>query len=331
MYVRWVTLDLRAHSERRNKVNLDVIKAKAVAKSARAALLVKKNSPELLLGGGIVLGVGATAYAIYATWKAKDVVEEAKMIIGALEVAGESALPADLVNGDHDVEEIQKMVAIDAGMKLAKLYFPVVAMSVVSIGMVVKGHNILSRRNAGLVAAYKTLDEAYKKYRKRVQEEFGDDVDNYIRRKQRLDKELMVVDEKGKEVDFSEALDLTPEEQNMVDFGASQYAKFFDASSPQWRHDNDSNIYFLRSQQTNANVLLTVNGHLFLNEVYKMLGLPETKAGCVVGWVKGNGDDIIDFGIFNAQNDYNADFINGYQREHILLDFNVDGWIWDLI
>lgn len=311
--------------------NLDTIKANAVSKASRGMLVLRKNSPEIYLVGGIIGVVGAGALACYATWKAKDIIEDTKMIVGVLEVEGEKALPKEMDTDGNSVEDIQKMIVIDAGVQLAKLYLPVVVVGGLSIAMLVQSRNILSRRNAGLVAAYKTLDEAYKKYRKRVQEEFGDDVDNYIRRKQRLDKEMKVVDSEGKEVDFDEALDLTPEEQDMLDFGVSQYAKFFDASSPQWRHDNDNNIYFLRAQQTNANVLLTVNGHLFLNEVYKMLGLPETKAGCVVGWVKGNGDDVVDFGIFNAKNDYNADFVNGYNREHILLDFNVDGWIWDLI
>ena len=48
---------------------------------------------------------------------------------------------------------------------------------------------------------------------------------------------------------------------------------------------------------------------------------------CVVGII----GTAIDFGIFNSANDYNADFINGYNRDEILLDFNVDGVIWDII
>ena len=90
------------------------------------------------------------------------------------------------------------------------------------------------------------------------------------------------------------------------------------------------NLFFLKAQQTNANVQLTVRGHVFLNEVYDMLGLPRTAAGAIVGWVRGNGDDVIDFGIWD-NNDINSDFVNGYNRSKILLDFNVDGVIYDII
>jgi hypothetical protein len=79
------------------------------------------------------------------------------------------------------------------------------------------------------------------------------------------------------------------------------------------------------------------------NEVYDLLGIPRTKAGAVVGWVKGHGDDFIDFGIFDdgvegyrgvkvcdTIGEERRDFVNGY-RDSILLDFNVAGVIYDLI
>ena len=306
-------------------MNVEQIKLAVAAKGNRSALVLQKYSPEILLTAGVVGVVGAAVWACYETWKAKDIIRETQIIIDALEDA-----EIDMDEG-MSVDKAQMMVLLDAATKLLKMYLGPVVLGGLGIAALIQSRNILSRRNAGLVAAYKTLDEAYKKYRKRVQEEFGDDVDNYLRRKQRLDKEFKIVDEEGEEVEFDAALDLTPEEQNMVDFGASQYAKFFDASSPQWRPTNDDNIFFLRAQQTNANVTLKTQGHLLLNEVYDMLGLPRTKAGCVVGWVDGNGENVVDFGIYNSANDYNADFVNGYEREHILLDFNVDGWVWDLI
>ena len=61
-----------------------------------------------------------------------------------------------------------------------------------------------------------------------------------------------------------------------------------------------------------------------------MLGIPRSQAGAVVGWVLGEGDDYIDFGMFDGNNMATRDFVNGYERS-ILLDFNVDGVIYDLI
>lgn len=307
------------------KFNLDSIKANAISRASHGKLVLEKYSPEILLGAGIVGVVGATVLACRATLRAKEVVDDAKMIIKALE--------DDEITLDEGMQtaQVQTMVIVDAGVNLAKLYAPTIIIGVVSIGAIVQSRNILSRRNAGLVAAYKTLDEAYKKYRQRVRDEFGEEVDDYIVRKKPLDKEMKIVDENGEEIKFEEALELTPEEQNMMAFGCSQYAKFFDQSSPQWRPDNESNIFFLHTVQTAMNVELTVRGIVFLNQVYDALGIPRTKAGQVVGWAKNYGDDVIDFGIYNSANDYNADFINGYKREQILLDFNVDGWVWDKI
>ena len=91
---------------------------------------------------------------------------------------------------------------------------------------------------------------------------------------------------------------------------------------------------FLRAQQQYANDKLIAQGHLFLNEVYDMLGLPRTKAGAIVGWVYDDnnavGDNFVDFGIYDVHRETARDFVNGYERS-ILLDFNVDGVIYDLI
>jgi hypothetical protein len=70
---------------------------------------------------------------------------------------------------------------------------------------------------------------------------------------------------------------------------------------------------------------------VFLNEIHDMLGLERTKAGAVVGWVMGgDGDERIDFGVFKANEYMGQEFVNGNERS-ILLDFNVDGVIYDKI
>lgn len=113
--------------------------------------------------------------------------------------------------------------------------------------------------------------------------------------------------------------------------GVSEYARFFDETSPHWSRNPEENMFFLRQVEVYCTQKLLTIGHIFLNEVYDMLGLPHTKAGAVVGWVydKDNliGDNRIDFGIFTKNN---KGFVNGYESS-ILLDFNVDGNILDRI
>ena len=109
----------------------------------------------------------------------------------------------------------------------------------------------------------------------------------------------------------------------------SAYARFYDESCPGWVNDAEYNLTFLKLQETYANYILKTRGSLYLNEVYDLLGIPRSKAGQVVGWVydteNPSGDNYVDFGLTEERA---SKFINGYTRS-ILLDFNVDGNIWE--
>jgi hypothetical protein len=103
--------------------------------------------------------------------------------------------------------------------------------------------------------------------------------------------------------------------------------------SSSWNPEPEYNLIFLQCQQNWANDQLRTRGHVFLNEVYDMLGLERSKAGAVVGWVftkDGSTDNFIDFGVFNGETQISRDFVNGHEGA-ILLDFNVDGVIYDKI
>jgi hypothetical protein len=115
------------------------------------------------------------------------------------------------------------------------------------------------------------------------------------------------------------------------DGAPSQYAKFFDELCGPHQRDPEINRIFLQSQQAYFNQRLQVDGYVFLNDVYQALGIPKTKAGQIVGWKIGKGDNYVDFGIFdNVANPHVREFVNG--REYsILLDFNVDGVIYDYL
>ena len=112
----------------------------------------------------------------------------------------------------------------------------------------------------------------------------------------------------------------------------SEYARFFDDGCSGWSNDPEKNMCFLKNAQDYANARLQIEGYLFLNDVYDMLGLPRTAIGQLVGWLYDEknpvGDNYVDFGI--CKFDRNKEFINGYTPD-VLLDFNVDGRIIDRI
>lgn len=114
--------------------------------------------------------------------------------------------------------------------------------------------------------------------------------------------------------------------------GVSQYARYFDDGCIGWTKDPEFNKLFLLEQQHYANDLLRQKGHLFLNEVYDMLGIPRSSAGQVVGWICDEDDPLNDYDrdLFGLYSEQNRRFINGLERV-ALLDFDVDGNILDRI
>ena len=106
----------------------------------------------------------------------------------------------------------------------------------------------------------------------------------------------------------------------------SQYARIFDESCMGWSKDSEYGMHFLKCQQNYCNDLLKTKGHLFLN----VLGIPGTRFGWVYDEKIPIGDNFVDFGIFDTNDERNSDFINGYKNTAIL-DFNVDGDILNYI
>lgn len=299
-------------------------KTKIMAATSKAAIKVAKHSPELCVGGGIALGIGATVLACRATLKVNSIMEkhlesedmhnirhfEEKLQTGE-EVEGYSL---------QDVQRDKFIVYTRLGVDLIKVYAPAFVLGAASICLILGGHRILARRNAALSVAYAGLQKAYDEYRQRVRDEFGEEKEQDIYRGVR-EVTVEETNDKGKTVKKKAHEQIGP---------ASPYTRIFDESSCWWKKDPEMNKFFLATQQRHANDLLRLNGYLFLNDVLKMLDLTPSAAGQQVGWVYGEGDSFISFGMWDAEKEQTRRFINGDERS-IWLDFNVDGVIYDKI
>jgi len=289
---------------------------------------VKKHSPEILIAAGVVGTVTSAVMACKSTLKLSGILDESKQTITKIHETADDPKYKDKYS-QEDAKKDLSIVYIQTGVKIAKLYAPAIILGTLSLTAILTSNNILRKRNIALTAAYATIDKSFKEYRGRVVERFGKDLDNELRHNIKVKEvEETTVDENGKET-------VTKKTVNVVDPNThSDYARFFDDGCSGWTKDPEYNLMFLKQQQATANRLLVQNGHLFLNEVYDMLGIPKSKAGQVVGWVYDEknpvGDNFVDFGIFDAYNEKARDFVNGYERT-ILLDFNVDGNIWELM
>ena len=289
---------------------------------------VEKHSPEILMGVGVVGVVTGTVMACRATLKLNDILEEAQETRDKIKEVASNPNYEDKYT-EEDAKKDLAVNCIQTGVKVAKLYAPAVAVGVAGVGCVLASHDIMKKRNVALSAAYLTVDKSFKEYKQRVVDRFGEEVEKEIRYGIKAEEIIeTVTDEEGNETTVTETV------KTMNPTLYSDYARFFDEASPCWQNDPEYNLMFLRAQQQYANDLLRAKGRLFLNDVYDMLGIEKTKAGQVVGWVydreNPNGDNFVDFGIYDMSKERVRAFVNGYET-NILLDFNVDGNIWDLM
>lgn len=319
---------------------------------SKAGFTCKKYAPEALIIAGIVGVVTSAIMACKATTKVNDIIEETKenthdlhLVATAAglkeatdEFSNEDIRKIDILSAKEDVknytaQDLKKDTTIiytQTAVKFIKLYAPSVILGALSIAGILASNNILRKRNVALAAAYATVDKGFKEYRSRVVERFGKDMDRELKYNIKAKEiEETTKDAKGKEKTVKKSIEVADVNEY------SDYARFFDEFCTGWKRDAEYNLMFLKHQQNYANEKLQKQGYLFLNDVYDMLGIPKTKAGQVVGWIYDEAhsdiyDNFVDFGIYDLYNEKARDFVNGREKS-ILLDFNVDGNILDLI
>ena len=286
----------------------------------------KKHSPEILAVVGVVGIVTSTVMACKATTKVNDIVDESKETIDKIhDCIGKGLHTSD---GEEYTQEVANkdlaIVYTQTAWKFVKLYGPSVALGVVSIGCMVGSNHILRKRNVALAAAFKAVDTSFKEYRGRVIDRFGKDLDKELRFGIKAKEvEEKVVDENGKETTVTKTVEVAD-----PNAAHSIYSVVFCEGNAGWTKNAELNKVFLIQQQNYANDKLKLNGVLTLNEVYNMLGVQRTAYGQIAGWVYTEdcsaGDNFVDFGIFDVNNEKACDFVNGYERS-IILDFNCIG------
>lgn len=289
--------------------------------ASKTVMKLKKHSPEILVVAGIAGTVVSAVLACKATTKVAEILDETK---GTLDTIHEG-METGAINGQKYTTEDGKkdtvVVYAQTGMKLAKLYGPAIILGTLSITSILASNNILRKRNVALGAAYAAIDKSFKEYRGRVIERFGEQVDTELKYgiKAKKFEEIEVDPETGKEKKVKKTVMVT--DPNLQ----SDYAVYFDSKSRNYETNPDYNRMFLKAQQAFANDKLQTRGHLFLNEVLDDLDLPRTPAGQIVGWTKDGPDGYVNFRIVEVERETE----DGRHEPALLLDFNVEGNIWE--
>ena len=286
----------------------------------------KKHSPEILIVTGAIGIVTSTVLACKATMKVNDILEESKETIDKIHDSANKGLHTS--DGEEYTQEVANrdlsIVYAQTGWKLVKLYGPAVAIGVTSIACMLGSNHILRKRNVALAAAFTAVDNSFKQYRGRLIDRFGKDLDRELRFGIKAKEvEETVVDENGNEKTVTKTV-------NVVDPNIAHdiYSVVWCEGNTGWTKNAELNKVFLLKQQNYANDKLRMNHFVSLNEVYKMLGINPTSYGQLAGWIytedSSIGDNFIDFGIFNINDDKKCDFVNGFERS-VILDFNCIG------
>jgi Family of unknown function (DUF6353) len=285
---------------------------------AQSKLYLHQNGPTILTGVGVV-GFGVTVVlAVKASRRGIEEMDNIKDDLGTVEkreIKDEPDTPEADRYTQSDRAKDYSTIIVNGTKTLAVIYGPAIIAGGISLTCFLTAHGMLRKQNAQLVAAYAALDVAFKAYRRRVAEEIGEDKEREVF--WRGNHSRSELDEEGRPCVINEYGVNMP----------SPYARFFDESCREWNKTPEYNLFFLRTQQQYANDLLQARGHLFLNEVYDMLGMERSQVGQLVGWkMNEGGDNCVDFGIYEIADEVSRAFVNGHERV-IQLDFNVDGVI----
>lgn len=289
---------------------------------------VKKHSPAILVGVGVLSGLGCTITACIATTKASEIIGDAKTELDDIQkVLNDPEVPEEKYTAD-DAKSDRRKVYVRTGLGLAKVYALPAGLGIASVVSVLGATKILSDRNAAVAATLASTTLGFDEYRKRLIAKFGD-------KGEELDKELRfgteeveikekVIGEDGKEKTIKKKVKVLNGDQKL----ACDYTRVFDWHNPYWKPDMNYNLMFMRSRQSWCGMRLEANGYLFMNDADKECGFPKTKAGQSVGWIydpKDNesGDNAVDFRITEA---YAYDD-NGQKQPILLIDYNCDGSI----
>nr|DAK39964.1 MAG TPA: hypothetical protein [Caudoviricetes sp.] len=285
---------------------------------------ISKHAPTIL---SVTASAGVIATG-YLAWKAGTRFEDVEG--RDWDRRKECLKNADIIP-DEDVPKIERKNRILFILDTVRTVAPAAIVGATTITMIYFSNSISKKRLAAMGAAYATLQTAFDGYKRTMVEALGkESVEKILKPKLpnvgKSAEEILSSDNKSDAANVSDAV------VNSLK-ALSPYARIIaEESSTCWDPNEDYTSQNLAAVQLWANRRLERKGHLFLNEIFDQLGLSRTREGAVVGWLKnGEGDGYVSFGDFDASI-YRVPS-DDYTRidSNFIVDFNVDGVIWDRI
>lgn len=227
---------------------------------SKTTMVIKKNSPAILTGVGIV-GLGATAYLAY---KSRDKVE---------------AIVEDIEQKRTDEVEIDK---VEVARDIAEAIYLPVAVGALSVTAIFMSYRIQNNRIAILAGALASQQAQNMYFESKYRKQHGDEAyRKFVTPTEEVEE--VTVDGKGKEK-------VTVKEiRSDVDKTIGQW---YDESTEYASDDHVYNVAFIESVNDRLQTILFQRGALMLNEVREALGFERIRTGALLGWTTSDSFDI---------------------------------------
>ena len=201
-----------------------------------------KHQPEILTGIGIAGMIGTTIMAVKATPKAIELIEERKR--------------------ETKTEELHPVEVVKTAWKC---YIPAAITGAASALCLVKAVNISTRRSAAFLTAYNLSDTAFREYRAKVEENYGE-------RKEKLINDQIAQDKLNEDKVSNHEVVITERGTTLC-------------------YDAMFGRYFISDMNTIKQAIADINyeisgGNMYasLNEFYDKIGLKHVDIGDSLGW-----------------------------------------------
>lgn len=186
-------------------------------------------------------------------------------VVGTSVLTAKAATKASKLLDQAKEEKGEDLTKMEIVQVAGPAYIPAIALGVTTVASIV-GIGLLSKRqNASIISSYTLLDQAYKNYRAKVEEMYGENADNVVRNEIAKDR-----------------------------FEESGYVKEFE--DKQLFYEEFSGRYFestiedVKDAEYHFNRNFALRGYADLNEFYEFLGLEEVEYGFYMGWSQWVGE-----------------------------------------
>lgn len=276
---------------------------------------VKKHSPELLIATGIISAGVGVFFACKATLSVEDILDETKEQIETINANA----PQELEDGtivtkkyhnkktDTDEEYTTKIakrdktiVTVKAIGKITKHYLPAALFLTLALCSTLGGFKIIKGRYVAVAGALAAKSAEFKNYRGYISEKYGKDADMQALLGMTENTEVVTNTDGSIEKKTTKNVNIPNNDGFVYVYSAATSQKFV--------ANADINKGELISAERFAQRELEKRGHLFLNDIFDMIGMKRTSVGACYGWVieKDKPTPVISFGIEYWEDEFGA-------------------------